>query len=257
MKILALDFDGVLADSQLECLFSGFNTYLKYFPKSSLFGSKFSFENFDEKIKKYKKEIEEYKRLRPFIRFAADFCFIFEIMEQGLKVKTQKEFDKARENMSCPSEYAKEYYVTRGNIQNENMGEWIRIETPYEKIVEDTKKLGEKFKLTISTGNSIASIREWLKRKELNIPDKDTVDKNFAKDKIKQLTKIKEDNNVNFEDIYFIDDQVDHLIKVKPLGVKCFLATWGYNNKEQQEQAKKAGIILINKDNYYDMLMRM
>ena len=46
MKTLVLDFDGVIADSQMECLFVGFNAYLEFNKGTKLFdGRKFKFDN--------------------------------------------------------------------------------------------------------------------------------------------------------------------------------------------------------------------
>ena len=61
MKVLALDFDGVIADSQYECLFVGFNAYLRLNKNTKLFGGKkFTFNNFNNIKKKYKNTIKKY-----------------------------------------------------------------------------------------------------------------------------------------------------------------------------------------------------
>ena len=57
MKVLALDFDGVIADSQYECLFVGFNSYLKLNKNTRLFDhKKFTFNNFGNIKNKYNKK---------------------------------------------------------------------------------------------------------------------------------------------------------------------------------------------------------
>src|SRR3989338_112846 len=87
MKILALDYDGVIADSQLECLAVGFNAYLRLNKNTKLFNKeRFTFGNFNKLIKNTqkskifgtnsagnKKIVNEYKRLRPYVVDA--FCY--------------------------------------------------------------------------------------------------------------------------------------------------------------------------------------
>ncbi len=63
MKILAVDFDGVISDSALKSLFVSHNAYCKYFDskvKRSFGGELFTFDNWEEMQKQYKKEINDY-----------------------------------------------------------------------------------------------------------------------------------------------------------------------------------------------------
>jgi len=63
---------------------------------------------------------------------------------------------------------------------------------------------------------------------------------------------------VEFKDIYFVDDQVNHLIKVKSLGVNVFLAGWSYATKAQKEEAKRQNIPIIEKEiNFISTLENM
>ena len=44
---------------------------------------------------------------------------------------------------------------------------------------------------------------------------------------------------------HFIDDQVDTLIRVMPLGVRCYLAVWGYNDETQAALGEANGIEIL------------
>ena len=58
MKILALDFNGILADNQFECLFVGFNAYLELNKDTNLFNSgKTTLYNFNRIKNNYKKTL--------------------------------------------------------------------------------------------------------------------------------------------------------------------------------------------------------
>jgi hypothetical protein len=42
--------------------------------------------------------------------------------------------------------------------------------------------------------------------------------------------------------ITFVDDKLNHLEKVRPLGVRPVLATWGYNTPREHRLARERGI---------------
>jgi FMN phosphatase YigB (HAD superfamily) len=69
---------------------------------------------------------------------------------------------------------------------------------------------------------------------------------------MKQIIKL---YNIKFEDIYFVDDQVNHLIQTKTLGVKVILAGWSYATEAQKKEARKQNIPLIEKEeDFYYMI---
>jgi len=95
MKILAVDFDGVISDSALKSLFVSHNVYCKYFAsevKRSFGGEFFTFENWEEMKKQYKKEMDYYHHLRSYIEISGDFFAIIRIMEEQVRIKDQQEF---------------------------------------------------------------------------------------------------------------------------------------------------------------------
>ncbi|MEK6949983.1 MAG: hypothetical protein AABX34_07195, partial [Nanoarchaeota archaeon] len=60
----------------------------------------------------------------------------------------------------------------------------------------------------------------------------------------------------NFDEMYFVDDQIKNFAGVLPLKVHCYLAAWGYNTQKQHEEAKKLGAVLINQNNFYSTLSK-
>ncbi len=47
-----------------------------------------------------------------------------------------------------------------------------------------------------------------------------------------------------YEDMTFVDDKVNHLEVVAPLGVRCALAAWGYNGEREQRRARERGLLV-------------
>ena len=144
MKLLVVDYDGVIADSQLEGLFSGFNTYLEFNKQTKLFGSeKFTFNNFNSKLKTYKKTFDKYKNLRPFLVDAFSYYVMMHILENSLKVKNQNTFNKLRDNLKNKFyyKYFNSIYKFRKNLQKTHLNEWLNLQKPYSKILSKLKKL--------------------------------------------------------------------------------------------------------------------
>jgi len=61
---------------------------------------------------------------------------------------------------------------------------------------------------------------------------------------------------IKFRDIYFVDDQVNHLIQTKTLGVKVLLAGWSYANNIQKEEALKQKIPIIEREEDFYLTIR-
>lgn len=254
MRILALDYDGVIADSALECLFVGFNAYLKINPHTSLFsGKEFTFENFENMKNKNRKIIAQYMRLRPYVIDAFCWYVILHIMENNIRVKNQNEYNRIRSRlMGAYDKYVDYFYNERYKLQKKNFSRWLRLQRPY-KIAKSIKRLRKKYIITIATNNSEKSIRPFLRKYHIQVEA--VADCSISISKLKQLEFIKDKHKAGFPDIYFIDDQVAHFGKLLKLGVKCFLAAWGYSSDEQRKRAEKEGVVLLNEDNFYKKLV--
>ncbi len=262
MKILALDFDGVIVDSVFDSLFVGHNAYLRlYGPgKKKYFGGElFTFENWEEIKKQHQEEIKYYRTLRPYIRGATDYGLIQKLIEENKFVKNQEEFDNYRKTVKFDFKaYEKKFYKERERLQNINYRAWFNLEPPYSKVIEGIKKLLEECtKIVIATSNRRKAIAKSFTPEYFGftIKPEDILDKRFGEDKSEQMKQIIKLYNIKFEDIYFVDDQVSHLIQTRALGVKVILAGWSYATKAQKEEARKQNISIIEKEeDFYPMV---
>lgn len=255
MKVLTLDFDGVIANSQYECLVVGFNTYLKFIKNTKLFdGQKFTFNNFGKLKEKYSDIVKKYINLRPYVIDAFCFFVILHIIDYNIKIENQIQYNKLREVLSKQHyrEYVDLFYKERFTLQDEDIEKWLELETPYEKIVEGIGELKNIYTFTVATNNRKRTVEKFLNKYQLSAEI--ITDSTLSSNKIEHLEYIKNKLNVNFNDIHFVDDQVMHFGNLLNLGVKCYLATWGYNNEEQQKRAKDQGAVFLNEDNFYRIL---
>ena len=258
MKILALDFDGVIVDSVLDSLFVGHNAYLRLYgpEKKQYFGGElFTFENWGKIQKKFKKEIEYYRTLRPYIRGATDYGLIQKLLEEKKVIRNQKEFDNYRKMTDFDfKNYEKEFFKERERSQDIDYRTWYNLEPPYPEIIKGVKRLLEDgVKIIIATSNRRKAIIKSFTPKHFGffIKAKDILDKRFGEDKSEQMKHIVESYKVQFKDIYFVDDQASHLIQVRPLGVEVFLAGWSYATKKQKVEARKLNIPIIEKEEHF------
>ena len=89
----------------------------------------------------------------------------------------------------------------------------------------------------------------------LNIKREDMIDLHISTDKIIQMRYISKYYKVEFKDIHFVDDNLDHLVRVQKLSVNVYLASWGYCTEEQKIIAEKSkDIILLTEKNLYLVL---
>ncbi|MEA1939133.1 MAG: HAD family hydrolase [Candidatus Caldatribacteriota bacterium] len=262
MKILALDFDGVIVDSILDSLFVSHNAYLRFYgqKRKKYFGGElFTFENWEKIKRNYQKEIKYYRTFRPYIRGATDYGLIQKLLEEKKVIGSQEEFDNYKKKTDFDfRNYEEEFYKERERLQNKDYRAWFNLEPPYPEIIKGVKKLLENgVKIVIATSNRRRAIMKSFTSEYFGffIPPKDILDKRFGEDKSEQMKYIVESYKVSFKDIYFVDDQISHLIQTKLLGVKVFLAGWSYATKTQKEDARKQNIPLMEKEkDFYPMI---
>jgi len=255
LKILALDFDGVIVDSVLDSLFVSHNAYLRLHSlgnKKYFGGELFTFGNWEEVKKQYQEEIKYYRTLRPYIRGATDYGLLQKIIEENKSIKDQEEFDNYRKIVKFDFEaYEKEFYKERERLQNIDYRAWFNLEPPYPKVIEGISKLLEEgIKIVIATANRRKAIARSFTPEYFGftIEPKDILDKRYGEDKSEQMKQIVNLYQIKFKDIYFVDDQISHLIQTRPLGVKVILAGWSYATKVQKEEARIQKVPVIEKE---------
>ena len=259
-KILALDFDGCIVDSVLEALFVSYSSYRKYINrKTKIFDNKEpKIGDFLNLISNYPSQVEKFRYYRPYIKDASDYAAILYIIENKLKISSEEEFFKVKELIPRENleKYYRYFYEVREMASRENFDAWARL-TPGFSCIDKIRKLVDKYKTVIATTNNKYSIKDLLSGPylNLNIKEEDIVDLHISTDKLVQMEYITRKYKVKFENVHFVDDNLSHLLKVKPLGVKLYLAGWGYCTEEQKIFAEKSkDVTLLTGENVYQVL---
>jgi phosphoglycolate phosphatase-like HAD superfamily hydrolase len=255
MKVLAIDYDGVIVDSVMDSLFVSHNAYLKVYgskKKKNFGGELFTFKNWPSIKEKYKKEIEYYRSLRPYIRGATDYGLIQKIMEEGTHIKNQQEFDEYRKTVEFNfQKFHDAFYQARRDAQQESFEGWLSLSPPYKEFIKGIRKfVQEGVKVMVATSNR----REYIARAffpdyyDIPVDIDDMLDFSFGEDKSSQIHYICDKYNVNYSDIYFVDDQLAHLEQTRKLGIRVFLAGWSYATEQQKKIARDKKIPVIERE---------
>lgn len=252
-SLLVFDFDGVLCDSIHDSFMLSLNTYIEIEPKHLLplhsplhpVEPVFAFE------KKHPELFEAFRNLLPLGNRAEDYYAMWMIIDtQAIEeIQTQKDFDQFKQRFSQEQleNYAKKFYASRLYLQKNNPLVWVKLLPPFQGIPEAVESLSKRFFLSIATSKDRTSVEFLLEHygiQKFFLP-KYILDKDFAFSKRDSLMYLQQQLGVPFHQMHFIDDKVLHLVTVKDLGVKGYLALWGYNTVREHQIAQSEGFTLL------------
>jgi len=260
-----VDFDGVISDSALKSLFVSHNAYCKYFSsevKRNFGGELFTFENWEEMKRQYKKEMDNYHRLRSYIELSGDFFAIIKIMEEQIWIKDQQEFITYRNQFQFNHQFFRElFFEEKEKWQKKSFKKWFFLSPVFKEVVKGIQKFTkEGQKVVIATSNLRESIHRAFQPEYLGfkMDIEDIFDKHFGKHKAEHMQAIAKKYGTKLNEIYFIDDQLSYLKGTDTLGVHVFLAGWGYCTESQKKEAKKEQIPIIEDEkDFYPVLRQV
>jgi phosphoglycolate phosphatase-like HAD superfamily hydrolase len=113
---------------------------------------------------------------------------------------------------------------------------------PYPEMVAALRR-AHGVELAIATAKDRASVEALLALYGIDdlFPAERLLDKESGVGKQAHLGVLRERLGIPFQRITFVDDKVNHLDAVAPLGVRCVLAGWGYNGPREEQLARSRG----------------
>mgnify|MGYP002641143752 CR=1 FL=1 len=224
-QLLALDFDGVIADSIDECLVTAYNAFTlgtaNATPRDDL--TEFS-----------EAEIAEFRSLRPLIRRGEDYVFLLLAMSEKQQFQSQDDFDAfLAKNEFHRDEYRQRFYTERERLQTQNTEKWLNLNLLYPGMASFLKSW-DRNEVYIVTTKDLVSVRLILEHNGISLrPDQMfQADKTLRKPAI--LDSIQTKRDIQGDQIHFIDDHVATVLEVKQdSSTRVYCATWGYNTSEQ------------------------
>jgi len=233
---LGLDFDGVVANSVEECLIVANNAYTEY----SGGDKTYNLSELNPAL------IAEFTRLRNFIRSGADFVYIIKSMSEKMIIGNQQEFDDyTTRYKELRADFFDLFYREREHFSTSMPDIWIKLNPLYEGMRGFLENCPYKDRLFIITTKKIFFVKKILFYNSIQLNQNNLFTANEKKTKRDIILRLVQKYSIYPHQFWFIDDQIDTLLKVKDTRIRCLLAEWGYNEKQQINRGNKEKIPVI------------
>jgi phosphoglycolate phosphatase-like HAD superfamily hydrolase len=241
-KILALDFDGVICDGLAEY----FATTKKAYNLIWKSEQKLDLEKFRE----------QFYRLRPVIETGWEmpvllFALTLEIPEQEISNNWSKILTEIINKYNInPSIIAQIVDQVRDNWIKNDLQQWLLLHRIYPEIKQQlTSIINQNISTYIISTKEGRFIKEILQQAVINIPESNIFGKECKRPKYETISLILKKNNVQPENLIFIEDRIEPLEKIHQISelkkIQLYLATWGYNTEKTRQKAKISGYIQL------------
>lgn len=232
MKLLALDFDGVISDSAPEAFRVALWTYRALRPASSL--SEAAYGPFLE--------------MMPLGNRAEDYAVELAAIEAGREIPDQAAYDafKAALDGAWLRAFHKRFYKVRAAFAQADPAGWRALMRPYTPFLQVLRARAGQVELAIATSKDRASVRRLLEAYGIAdlFGEGRVLDKETGVTKEAHLAHLQRELGVPYPEMTFLEDKVNHLERAAPLGVRCALAAWGYNGPREHRLARARGFLV-------------
>jgi phosphoglycolate phosphatase-like HAD superfamily hydrolase len=248
LKALALDFDGVLSDSAREAFAVALATYAALRPGSRLAAAAGRPEP-DAQPALYARFLE----VMPLGNRAEDYAVALAAEDAGLRLRDQTDYDAfyAAQEIPFLRAFHERFYAERRAFARRDPEGWLALLAPYAPFLELLRRRAGSAVYAIATAKDRASVERLLARygaADLFDP-RWILDKDVGVGKRAHLRRLGAGLGVAPAEITFVDDKVNHLEAVVPLGVRCALAAWGYNGERERARARELGVPVCTFEN--------
>jgi phosphoglycolate phosphatase-like HAD superfamily hydrolase len=235
MRVLALDFDGVISDSAREAFAVALRTYSTLRPASQLRESEELYRGFVE--------------LMPLGNRAEDYAVALIALEEKAAIPDQAAYDSfyRRQDPEQLGVFHERFYEIRTAWAERDPEGWRRMLAPFPGVLEILHRRASQVTLAIATAKDRLSVGRLLRDYGIDsLFRADLVlDKETGVSKRAHLELLQRRLKVPFHAITFIDDKVSHLDQAAALGVRCGLAAWGYNGRREWDAALRTGHLVL------------
>lgn len=247
-EILALDFDGVIIDSVREAFTVALRTIVGRDPSSPLANHPLVHVQNHLELFRFDDDptFRTFLDLVPLGNRAEDYSVILNAIQDGIPVPDQSTYDRLydRYNQAWLAEAHARYYVERARLRNEDFDAWRHLQKPYQPLIELLRRREGDRTLAIVTARDAESVELLVEAWGLGdlFSAELVFDKSYGVHKTGHLNALIKDLSVAAHEVIFVDDKLNHLQRVAPLGVRPVLAAWGYNTPREHLLAERMAI---------------
>ena len=263
MHVLALDFDGVLCDSSREVFVVAVDTFAAMEPSSQLLGALLPLRDNAAAGGFEHRESEIYKGFRdllPLGNRAEDFGVSLRAIEKKTPIHDQGGYDAFYRDIGQTwlDRFHRRFYECRAHLREGNIDRWLRLHLPFPGFSDTLRKHKDRTQPAVATAKDARSVRLLLDALGFeSVFDSELIlDKETGVEKTHHLRALHECTGADFNDITFVDDKVNHLVKVAALGVRPVLAGWGFNTDREHELARELGFEVADLGTADDVLFK-
>lgn len=248
MRVLALDFDGVIADSAPEAFTVAVRSLAALRPDSALAAHA---ERLDGQQAPSSAAVRAAPLYAPFLAAmplgnrAEDYAVILLALEQGHALPDQASYDALRDaqDPAWLRRFHQRFYRERAALAARDPEGWSALMPPYSALLSVLRRRAADAALALATAKDRGSVEKLLARYGVAdlFPAERVLDKETGPSKTAHLEMLQARTGVPFAEITFVDDKVNHLDRVADLGVRCALAAWGYNGERELRLALAHG----------------
>jgi len=254
-RVLALDFDGVISNSAPEAFVVAARTWvalrseaLPWADSEALLGARAPSLTAVRRHAAFRDFIE----LMPLGNRAEDYAVALGALAEGFELADQAAYDtyRARFDEEWLREYHRVFYRERADLAAADLAGWHRLMAPYADFVELLRRRVDDVALCIATAKDRGSVRRLLTSYGIGelFPEDLVLDKDTGVTKTAHLAHLQLRFGCRYEEMTFLDDKVSHLDAVAGLGVRCGLASWGFNGEREARAARAAGHLVCTLD---------
>lgn len=238
-KTLVLDFDGVIVDSIDECFDRTVDAY------RCVMGDLDLTEAFRSLFVKH----------RYLVGPPSDYFFLVEAMLSYLNTEPSTQnvkhlFDiqrhsgsKAKEDLA--QKFLKAFFDSRRQVIKNDYKAWCsqhRVFSNIHPVLSQFNRL-DTFVATMKDQESVIKLIQHF---NLDIIENNILGDGYGRDKSRHINEILRRTNVIPSEITFVDDNLEHLNEVKPLGVRLAFASWGYTKIDHPSDLARMGVEILS-----------
>ena len=260
MRVVALDFDGVIAESAREAYVVAARTYLAMRPTSWLASSSVGAAAAAPGGHDFAADVlfGSFCALMPFGNRAEDYGVTLVMLDVRAEVGGQSAYDGwyAAQPAAFRRDFHRGFYVERERLMNQDPDAWRRLQPPYAPVIATLRRRAGAATLAIATAKDRQSTRALLVAYGIAdlFVDRLVLDKEAGTSKRAHLTSLEARLACGFGAITFVDDKLRHLEDVAGLGVRCALAGWGYNGPHERAAAVVRGFPVLTFNSFESTL---
>ena len=183
---------------------------------------------------------------------AEDYAVALDALDSGVQLPDQTAYNRFKADLDPDwmRSFHERFYRVRAAMTAADPAAWHRLMGPYPGITELLRRRAGDALLAIATSKDRRSVGKLLEAYGIAdlFPEGRVLDKETGVSKRAHLEHLHRGFGVSYTETTFVDDKVNHLDAVAPLGVRCGLAAWGYNGEREVALARARGYLVLGLD---------